>query len=175
MIHVNPGQLTTSPYIPWKELDKSLEEWWDPDAFPWGAAGALIKHYPDYFDVWWDPDRFSWRAQHTRLLIRHLGHRLTEWWKPDRFPWKSSTGCLIRDLNNDFSVWWEPSLFPWGGMWDGRTAAELLATHCTDDLPQWYDPGSLVWTEELCRILIHRCKAYQAIWAQDALLFRLQR
>ena len=129
MIHVSPGQSTTIPYIPWKELE-SLEEWWDPDIFPWGAAGALIKHYPDYFDVWWEPDRFLWRPQHTRLLIRHLGHRLTVWWEPDRFPWKSCTGCLIRNLNNEFSVWWKPSLFPWGGMWDSQTAAELLATHC---------------------------------------------
>lgn len=174
MLHIGPGQSLTVPYFPWKELEP-LEEWWDPKSFPWGAVGALIKYYPDYFDVWWDPDRFPWRPQHASLLIRHLDHRFREWWDPNRFPWRSCTGYLMRDLNREFPIWWQPSLFPWEGTWDSQTAAELLAIHCPDQLLQWYDPNRLVWSERLCRILMQNCKTYQAVWARDALLFRLQK
>ena len=162
-------------HLPIHHHGQYIEEWWDPDLFPWGAVGTLIRYYPEYFNIWWDPDRFSWKPRTCLLMIRHLGHHLTEWWDPDRFPWTKCAYYLIRESGNRFLFWWNAERFPWEGNWNGQTAAELLAMYCPDYLPYWYDPERLIWTEDLCKLLIRHCAQYQDIWGTDTLLYQLNR
>jgi len=156
-----------------RHYEQYIEEWWDSDLFPWGAVNVLITYCPQHFSLWWQRDRFPWRPRPVRLMIRHLGHRLTEWWDRDRFPWEACTGYLICKLGTLFPLWWSPEYFPWKGVWNGRTASELLTMYCPDYLPDWYDPDRLMWTQDLCKLLIRHCREYQDIWGTDTLLYKL--